>query len=202
MAEVDPTPDPAPTGGEAVSLTRAEHDRLQAAARQLAKAERDRVAREAAEEARKTREDETAQGLRDQLAQRDRRDTLRDEIDARQLTPSQRRLVMRLADVTDANFNAADAVDLIQADYADIFTAPAEAPASEPSVPQTPPIRRAGPTPPAPRKNVPFEGFIAPDEYASYPQAVRLSPEFRKRVDASRPYWPTHFNPKAFPQSN
>jgi len=69
-------------------------------------------------------------------------------------------------------------------------------------VPQQPPIRRAGPAPQANQRSAPFEGYISPDDYARYPQAVRLSPDFRKRVEASKPYWPTHFNPKQFPQAN
>jgi hypothetical protein len=138
--------------------------------------------------------------LEEKINERDRRDSLRDEITTRALTPSQSRMILRLADVSDANFNAASAVDDIVADYPDIF-APPPLPAA-PGPQEQPGMRRAGPAPTPQQRTAPFEGFISPDEYARYPQSVRLTPEFRKRVEASKPYWPTTFNPHAFPQSN
>jgi len=185
-----------------VTIDRAELNRLQAAARVAEKERKDRERQAAADQARREREEADSQALRAQLAERDRRDTLRDEIAARGLTPSQSKLVLRLADLADPGFNAPSAVDAIVADYADVFapttpTPPPPAPSFE-----QPGMRRAGPAPTSTQKGVPFPGFISPEEYGTFPQAVRLDPKFRERVEASRPYWPKTFRASDFPQSN
>lgn len=203
MPETDEQNPPTPsTGGDTVTISKAEHDRIQAENRRAATDRRERERAALAETARQDRDAADAEALRNQLAERDRRDTLRDAIYERQFTASQSKLVLQLADLSDAAFDAVTHIDTISAEYPDLFAAPAETPTPpEPRVPQPPSMRRAGPAPTPPQKNSPFEGYISPEDYNGYPPKVRLSAKFRERVELSRPYWPTHFNPHNFPQS-
>lgn len=192
-----------------VTLDKAEHDRLQAENRRMAKVLRERESADDARRAKEAADAAVAAGefnkaleleraekarLTDQLKLRDRRDTLQDEILKRTLTGSQARMLTRLVDVSPDTFDAANAVESVMSEYPDLFAAP--------QAPQTDPVRRGGPVPPAKPGNVPFEGYISPEEYGRFPHAVRLTPKFQERVAASRAYWPTTFDARDLPRGN
>lgn len=209
---------PAPSLPEgAVVLDKKEHDRLQAELRRAQKAVSDREAADAQREADEraaaakaagdfdsalAAEREEKAALQRQLADRDKRDAVRDEIAKRQLTGSKAQLVTKLAAldaVTETDTGLLDASAAVQAvidDYPDLLGAPAE------PEPQPDPIRRNGPAPPAPKGQAPFEGYIAEEEYGRVPQEIRLTPEFQKRVALSRPYWSKTFLASDLPKAN
>jgi hypothetical protein len=206
--DTPPVP-PGPTSQ--VTIEKTEFDRLQAEARRATKALRDREAADeskraqdaanaaaAAGEFNKALEIERAEKARlaDQLALRDRKDSLQDEILRRNLSGSQARMLGRLVDVSGESFDPATAVEAVLAEYPDLFAPPAAPEIS------APPVRRAGPVPPANPTSAPFAGYISPQEYDRFPHRVRLTPDFQQRVAASRPYWPTTFDARQLPTGN
>src|SRR5262249_5668842 len=143
---------------------------------------------------------ERAEAAERKLQERDRKDAVRDEIDRRGFTGSKARMLMQLVGpkLSETGFEPGAALDAIVADYPDAFgprdPQPPTPPAEEPA-----PIRRRGPAPAQPPSGSPFEGYISPDDYQRAPQAVRLTPKFRERVEQSRPYWPDTFDARRLP---
>lgn len=196
---------PAQTGS--VTLSKEEHDRIQAEARvaqrKLAKLEKeqaDRVEREKAEAARAAGdfdealrlEREKREKLEAAVLKRDVRDAVRDVIAAKGVVGSKAAALMRLVDVDSLAAGGdipvpeliEEQVDATVALFPDLFVAIPEDP--EPRVKRTP-----GPaSPPAAKRDDRTPDYVSPEEYQNTPHEIRLSPEFRDRVRQSRPHWP------------
>lgn len=211
----DPTPAPAP-----LNVDPAEWNRIQAENRRLKKAAKDREetdARKKAEEdaaaakaagdfdrALGVKDDENER-LRQQLQQRDARDAVVAEAAARGLNAEQGRALARLTDIAGVETDdlgevradqVASAVDATLQAYPNMFQA-APAPGTPGDPPPARPRRGTVPGTP-PREPAKPEGFVTMEEYIATPQEVRLSPEFQKRVQKSRPYWPKIVPAKSF----
>lgn len=212
-APTDPPADPPGMPPGTVSLTKEEHDRLQAdartAKRKLATLEEANTAREAADEAEAARAAgdfdkalrvgrEETERLQGQLSLRDVTDAVRDEISSLGYSGSRAGGLQRLVDAKAiATVEGAPdpdgvtaAVAATIAQYPDLFQIEgSETPGAE----EEEKGMRRTPGPAAPTKaslDAKPPDYIAPEAYASYPHEVRMTPEFQERVRKSRPHWP------------
>jgi hypothetical protein len=214
-----PEPTAPPSGGPpgTVQLTTEEHNRLQADARtarrradkleQDAKAREDREAQEAAKAAGDFDtalriEREKGERLEREATERDVRDAVRDHIIGLGYSGSRVTALQKLVSTTEiGEAHDADTIAAVVAttisQYPDLFIVKDDAPegGSAPRVRRTP-----GPsTPPDDASRAASDpDYISPQEYLDTPHAVRHSPEFRARVDKSRPHWPTSVSATAF----
>lgn len=230
VPQTQTVPPQQPTAPDVVQLDRKEHDRLQAELRRAQKALKDKeeaeaeARRQAAQKAAEERGDfETAlkeeqkerERLKAQLAERDKKDAVRDAIAGVGLVGTKANLVRRLVDLslvteTDGVYDAQAAVQAVVDEYPDLFgteTSEEDPSQAEPTQRRVlrgaaPAVRR-GAAPAAQHPAVPFEGYISPEEYAATPSAVRkTSKDFQQRVEASRPYWPKTISARDLPQAN
>lgn len=200
-----------------VTLSKAEHDRLQAEAR-TAKRRAQKLEEEQRERERKEREEaaraagdfdtELAKGraereaLERKLAERDTCDAIRDHISSLGYSGSKAAGLLKLIDVGNIPIvdgepdgqSVEDAVAATIAQYGDLFALPAE-PSGEEAAggeqERRPMRRNPGPaSPPDASKDATPPDYVSPEEYVATPHAVRMSPEFRARVAKSRPFWP------------
>jgi len=186
---------------ENVTLSKAEHDRLQAENRRLKKeradleaADKERENAAAAaraieagrfDEALGVERAEKARLLRE-LQTRDAREAVRAEVASLGVTPE---MVAACCDLVKLDAISPDdpstvkaAVDAAKAAYPAIF---ADSPA---------PRRRAN-SPAVPPEGQPNDGkpsgYVSPEEYMNTAHSVRVSREFSQRVENSKPFWPT-----------
>lgn len=215
----------APAGDEVVSLSRSEHDALQARLRKAEKeadkaraaAEEQRAAQERAEAERKGEYDralalerERAEKIVARAREAALKATVLDRAVAKGLSATQARAAQRLLDRDAVTFaddepdaSSVDAaLDAVMQEYPDIFTK-AQANGSQggnQAHGQNRP-RNSGPVTPAnPAGRPPIDGYISPEEYASLPMEVRRSATVRARLAASRPYWATEVPSDSFAQ--
>lgn len=218
-------------GGESVTITRAEHARLQHDARKARKeAERLKAATEDAE--RKRQQDElSAQGKHQeavQLAEQARakaeakaaqaavRAAVMEEVVARGFTGGRAKALRKMVDlgtvqVTDGDPLEASvklAVDAAMAEAPELFgVADEDGGGEEPSTTSTAPAPKAKPRrPTSPSTPVPsgppFDGFLSQEEYTRTPQVIRLAKEFQARAKKSAPFWPEKVPVSTFQQGN
>ncbi len=210
-----------PEGHVAVSAS--EHNKLQAENRRLKKADADRTA--AAEEAETTRLQDAAKAAgdfdealrleRERTAKADARanalainDNLRDAIMSAGYAGEQAAALKGLVNINaitlDANGAPAPgaveaAVEAITTQYPAMFAKEAApvTPAGEATA--VPEARRAvAPATPVGDGNA-QGGYISQEEYVNTPSAVRLTPEFQKRVEDSKHRWPATVPANSFP---
>jgi hypothetical protein len=194
---------------ETVTLSKKEHDRLQAEARRAAKAlaDRQKADQKRDEEARLAAQREAgefdaalrdankkAQEAEERAARAERRSEVADVIAQRGFTGSK---ASALAKLVGTDGTADEAVEQVMQQFPDLFSAAATPPAD----PKPKQPRVAGPATPSRSQSTP-EGFISQEEYASTPISIRLTPEFQRRAKESEPYWPAQFNSGMFGSDN
>lgn len=198
-----------PAEPETVTLTKAEHDALQANLRRANKRadtleqqqeQRESEAREA--KARAENDYEAAKREADARAEaaekRAKQATARTAVQLHALRvlgdPEQAAALVDLAAIDAVQFGddgqpTADSLELVvggvKQRYPKLFGEAKPAASSESAEPETP---APGPAVPA-SKPPAVDGYISMQEYAALPQHERLTPEVQKRVDKSRPYW-------------
>jgi hypothetical protein len=143
---------------------------------------------------------ETEQQARRQAEERagqaERAVKLADAISAKGYVGERAALLRRLVDPAADDLPAA--ISGAVAAHRSMFVDP------EPAPPTRAP-RRGGPTTPPAETSLARRlpgGYVSPEEYVRTPMATRYSPEFQRRVAASRPHWPKHIDPRQLPTGN
>ena len=210
---------------DSITLTKAEHDALQARVRLADKTDKDMKAKAAtakAEAERKLAEDrlKVAQDagigkeLREAETARDEAQTklrgvltdnaIRDAAGSREWSASAQRTAAKMVDSSslerdDEGVPTADslktALDGLEGEYPDIYVN-----AGAPGDGDKGGKKKVVQTPANPnastKQAAKFDGFISEQEFVDTPFDVRNTPEFRARLDKSRQYWPNEFNHK------
>jgi len=210
-----------------VTLTEAEHNALQARLRKAEQAERDRksAAQKAAADAEKAELEEKLKkaeeaGLGQDLRQSEQErealkgklekvqtdNSIRDAAAVRDWSLSAQRAASKMLDISKLERDAEgaptpdsvkEALDALETEYPDIYTAGGQSPSGD--------GKRAVNTPSTPaaledKGGAKFDGYISPDEYLDTPFLARQTAEFRERLEKSRQFWPDTFDPKDLQQ--
>lgn len=220
----DSTPEPRPrqqapaTPEGHLTLSEAEHNKLQADLRRLRKELEQREKAEADALRKREQQEAEARGEYDKALERERRDrekaerelqelrraeSLREEIAIAGYSGEQAAALLRLAgpDATDAS-TAAAAVEATIKRFPGLFQTRAAATPPQPRDEQAPRQQPVRPTTPAslPTGAEKVDGYISQEEYLRTPRSERMTSEFQARVARSEPFWPSEVPAGSFAQ--
>lgn len=146
--------------------------------------------------------------LERKLRDREVRSSVLDALGERGITGKPAKALLRLIDADSITVDGtevdpesvSDAVEEAMAEYGDLFKPTRRG--KEDDVESRRKRRHGGPaaTKGDAQGDKP-EGYLSPEEFLRTPVDVRHSPDFRKRVEKSRPYWPKRVPARVFAQS-